>query len=166
MSVPTDWVFGKRLLVRFNIVWMDRHAKRMGGWLCYWIGWQCQPIESLATHIVRVFGSANWVCRWMRTLFEGLAVPIECVAGCARCTADYGEAGCAHCSNGCQWQLLRGWLCTCLNRWLLQLSGWLCQLAERPPAPTGRIEMPVPDFEHTLHEPVYAGRHAWGNFCM
>ena len=62
-------------------------------------------------------------------------------------TADYREAGCAH----------------CLNRWLLQLSGWLCELAERLPVPTGRIEMPMPDFEHKLHEPLYAGQHALGN---
>jgi hypothetical protein len=48
MSMPTDWVFGKWLLVRLNIVWMDSYAKRLGGWLCCWIGWQCQPIESLA----------------------------------------------------------------------------------------------------------------------
>lgn len=159
--MSTDWVFGKRLLVRLNIVWTDSYAKRMGGWLCCWIGWLCQPIASLAAHI------------------ECLAVPTECVAGCAHClkvwqyqssewlaahvasmdvSDNYREAGCAH--------RLNRWLLHCLNRWLLQLSGWQCQLAERPPVPTGRTEMPVPDFEHTLQEPLYAGRHAWGNCCL
>ena len=96
--------------------------------------WQCQPSASLVAHIVWRFGSANPVSGWLRTLLEWM-------------TADYREAGCTH----------------CLNRLLLQLSGRLCQLAGRMPVLTGRREMPVPDFEHKLHEPPYARRHALGN---
>ena len=84
LPMTTDWVFGKWLLIRLNIVWMDSYAKWLGVWLYYWIGWQCQLSSSLHAHIVWVFGNANRVRRWMRILSEGLAVPIQWLAGCAR----------------------------------------------------------------------------------
>jgi hypothetical protein len=181
MDDYADWVAGcaNRLSVWLcKSVWKDGYES---GWIAciahYLKGCQCEPTECLANdcwsdwtlfewtatlndrvdgYATGLVGSASRLNLWLRTLFECLTVPTKYVAGCAYCwkvlQCQSSEWLAAHVAWMDDSRLSRGWVCTLHGCY--SLSGWLCQLAERPPVPTGRIEIPVSDFEHTLHEPA------------
>lgn len=142
IAMPNDWVAGCALS-------LDGSASRFNLWLRTLF--ECLVVllsASLDAHIVWMFGGAIQVSCWLHTSLEGM-------------TADYREAGCVHCLNGWQWQLLRGWLWTLLESMAITAKWLAMPTSRRAVCPNWtHKKMSVPDFERKLHEPVYA---AWSH---